>query len=177
MKDSTSKALSQKKKSNAGRPTKLTKEVQDRICHLLRYGNYVETAAAACGITKTILYSWMKRGAEHKAPRMYKEFLDAIEEAMAEGENRDLVNIERAASGSPAVFDNNGNQIRQERKSNWTASAWRLERRHPTRWGHLQKLELTGKNGGPVEIDEVALDREINNLASILGYKKDDGSK
>lgn len=178
MADSTLKDSSnqKKKKSSPGRPTKLTKELQDKICLYLKYGNYVETAAAACGVSKVILYAWLKRGTEHKAPGIYKDFLNAIEKAQAEAETRDLVNIENSASGSAAVFDSNGNQIRAERKSNWTASAWRLERRHPTKWGHLQKLELTGKNGGPIQIDEAALDREIEHFAGVLGFKKD-GSK
>jgi hypothetical protein len=34
----------------------------------------------------------------------------------------------------------------------WQAAAWRLERRFPERYARNRRVELTGKDGGPVEI-------------------------
>jgi hypothetical protein len=115
------------------RPEKLTPEVQQRIVDSLRMGNYIETASAYAGITKSTLYEWMKRGAREKRGK-YKEFSNAVEKAMAEAEMWDVALIAQAA------------------KENWQAAAWRLERKYPARWGRKTQHEVTGKDGKPVEI-------------------------
>lgn len=110
-----------------GRPTKLSKEVQDKIVSAIKLGNYIETASAFAGINKSTLYDWLKRGAREEARRMngekadrketkYVQFSNAIEKAMAESEVRDVGLIGQAA------------------KENWQAAAWRLERKYPDRW-------------------------------------------
>jgi hypothetical protein len=96
-------------------------------------GNYIETASAYAGITKSTLYEWMKRGAREKRGK-YKEFSNAVEKAMAEAEMWDVALIAQAA------------------KENWQAAAWRLERKYPARWGRKTQHEVTGKDGKPVEI-------------------------
>jgi hypothetical protein len=115
------------------RPEKLTPEVQQRIVDSLRMGNYIETASAYAGITKSTLYEWMKRGAREKRGK-YKEFSNAVEKAMAEAEMWDVALIAQAA------------------KENWQAAAWRLERKYPARWGRKTQHEVTGKDDKPVEI-------------------------
>ena len=78
-----------KAKSKGGRPIKLTPEVQQTIVSYIRSGNYVETSAAAAGITKETFYSWLRSGANAKSG-IFKEFSDAVKRAMAEAESRDL---------------------------------------------------------------------------------------
>ena len=34
---------------------------------------------------------------------------------------------------------------------NWQAAAWWLERRHPAEYARREKVEMTGKDGGPIE--------------------------
>jgi hypothetical protein len=63
----------------------------------------------------------------------YVMFLDAIEKALADGEIRDVAIVAKAAL------------------ENWQAAAWKLERRNPGRWGRVRH-EITGKDGGPVEV-------------------------
>lgn len=107
------------------RPTKLTPEIQKTIVELLRRGNYIETAAVFAGIDKKTFYNWMKRGNEATSGK-YNEFFHAVEQAMAEAEIRDVANITNAA------------------KTNWKASAWRLQHRNPRKWGKIdeEKREL-----------------------------------
>lgn len=103
------------------RPTKLTPELQEKIVKAVKAGNYIETAAAFAGISKQTLYDWMKRG--NDATRgAYREFLDAMEKALAEAEMFDVYQITRAAQAG-----------------NWQAAAWRLERKFPTKYGHARK--------------------------------------
>lgn len=119
----------------AGRPSKLTPELQERIISAIRAGNYMETAAAYAGISKDTLYRWLKQGARAKSGP-YKRFSDAIAQAMAQSEVRDVAVIHKAA------------------ETEWTAAAWRLERKYPERWGRRQKVEaqVSGPGGGPVEV-------------------------
>jgi transposase len=112
-----------KKKPN-GRPPELTDELHDKIINLIRAGNYIETAAIAAGISKQSLYTWMKNGNKQKAGK-YRKFLDAINKAVGEAEAIDVNNIAKAAA-----------------KGNWTASAWRLERKHPQKWGRSERHEV-----------------------------------
>jgi hypothetical protein len=58
----------------------------------------------------------MKRG-NGQTKGIYRGFLNAIEKALADAEIRDILNIANAG------------------KDNWQASAWRLERKFPQKWG------------------------------------------
>jgi len=121
------------------RPVKLDEELLKRIISCIRAGNYLETAAAYGGISKDTLYRWLRQGSRAKSG-IYREFSDAVEKAMAEAEVRDVAIIAKAA------------------EEQWQAAAWRLERKYPDRWGRKDKLsaELTGKDGGPIELDAKA---------------------
>ena len=152
----------------AGRPTKLTSELQSRIVQAIQAGNYIETAAAYAGISKNTLFDWLRRGAREKErvagkPRArvrkeeapYVEFSDSVEKALAEAEVRDVVNVMKAADGGQ-----------------WQASAWRLERKFPDRWGHKAKIqqEISGPGGQPVSVAvdlSVLTDEELRSLESI----------
>lgn len=122
--------MSQRKR---GRPSKLTQELQDRIVLSLRAGNYLETAAKANGISKATLYNWLDKAAkEHSPPHM--AFLDAIEKAQSEAEQRDVALIAQAA------------------QQQWQAAAWRLERKFPDRWGYRKHLTVAADEVRPFKV-------------------------
>jgi len=111
--------------SRDGRPSVLTPEIQKQIVGYIEAGCYVETAAQAAGIHKATFYQWLKKSHDDKKDNIYSDFRDAIEKAMAVSELRDVENIQQAAA------------------SNWQASAWRLERKFPNRWGRKDRTETT----------------------------------
>lgn len=142
--------MSRAAKKERGRPTVLTPEVTDTILTLVRAGNYLEVAAAAAGVSRDSLFEWLKRGARErrsvtdgkrqkprKSEQPFVDFSDALQKARGTSEAADLEVIRRAAV------------------KNWQAAAWRLERKHPQRWGRRERHEITGKDGGPVK-SEVA---------------------
>lgn len=113
-----------------GRPTDLTPEVQETIVQSIRAGNYLEPSAALAGVCKATVYKWIKRGAAEKKrltkskrarvrkrEAIYVTFVDAIREADATAEARDVALISLAA------------------EKQWAAAAWRLSRKHHDRWG------------------------------------------
>src|SRR5690242_17998991 len=64
-------------KHPGGRPTVLTKDVNDKILSFLRLGAYVETAVSAAGVAKDTFYRWLKEGArlkrDHDAGRLKRK--------------------------------------------------------------------------------------------------------
>ena len=104
----------------AGRPPKLTPEIQDRICELIRWGNYREVAAGACDIPDRTFSRWCTRGRKATSG-MYFIFWRAILKAERDAE------IEAVR------------QVRIEDKK------WWLERKFNTRWGansrYIRELE------------------------------------
>jgi hypothetical protein len=119
------------------RPTKLTPEVQERIITALRAGNYQETAANYAGISGKTFYEWMARGETgEEKDVIYREFRDAVQKAKSDAEVRDLYLIDQAAqSGS------------------WQAAAWKLERKFPHKWGRVNRTEISGPEGKPVQVE------------------------
>jgi transposase-like protein len=94
----------------------LDKLLTQKICDLIRSGNYLEVAATAAGIHRTTLYRWMRHGRDQKRGR-YRKFVNQVEKAQAEAESRDVALIAKAAS------------------TDWRAATWRLERKAPRRYG------------------------------------------
>jgi len=135
-------------KAKMGRPTSLTPELKDKICSYIRGGSYIETAVLAVGISKQTFFNWMHRANDevkriNKTPRarirkseeIYIDFLDSIEKAQAESEVKDILRIEKAAGSGQ-----------------WQASAWRLERKNPDRWGRRDKIRAELEHSGETKV-------------------------
>ena len=140
----------------AGRPTKLTKELTEEVAKYLRAGNYIETTAALVGINRDSIYEWLKRGAAEqerlkKNPRarlrkreeIFVEFSDTVKKAQAQSEAMLVGLVGKAA------------------EKNWTAAAWRLERKFPDKWGRTERNVATAQDD-PVK----ELAKQIEDLRS-----------
>lgn len=165
------------KTNKGGRPTKLTPKLQKEIMTVIRSGNYIETACAYVGINKDTYYEWMKRGAREidrvennpkarvrKDEKKYVDFSKEMTKALAHAEIRDVAIIAKAG------------------ETNWQASAWRLERKFPQKWGRKENysIEHSGKDGNPIETnhtEEINLsnltDEELDKLENIIEKSTD----
>ena len=99
-----------------GRPTKLTADVQSRVCEALSLGVSIEAAAAHAGIGTATHHEWCVRGRDGESP--YAEYLDATTRA------RDSAEVRYAAVVARAAKDGHVG-----------AAQWWLERRRHTQWG------------------------------------------
>ena len=99
-----------------GRPTALAPDLAAQIVAAVRDGNYLETAAALVGLSRSTLFDWLRRGAR-EANGPYFEFSVALRRAQAEADAADLARIQLAGRGD------------------WRAAAWRLQHRNPARYG------------------------------------------
>lgn len=111
------------------RPTKRTEERQAVIVEALQKGYTRAAAAAAARMTYQTLREWEKDDAE---------FSEALEKAEGVAQGRLIDKI--AADKS------------------WQSAAWQLERRWPKDFGRREAVEMTGKDGGPID------HRDITNL-------------
>ncbi len=152
------------------RPTKLTKERQERICKAIRSGLAFERAAQFSGICPVTFFAWKKRGAKERTG-IYARFLKAVKKAEVDSEAYNLQQIQKAAQGGQeaddtktikktvkkydpklkkmVVVEEHTEQATTKKKSlpAWQAAAWRLERRYPDRYGkHIQPSSTEEKD-------------------------------
>jgi hypothetical protein len=142
--------------------SKLTPEVQGEVVKALLGGSPPEAACAYAGIQRSTYYEWLKRGraalsdANGNAAQVVEEnpyagFVVAVDHALS-----------RFITGTVATIGAAG---RTRSEGDWRALAWLLERRFPGLFGQRTRHEITGRDGGPIELEHAivldpgALDR------------------
>ena len=115
----------------AGRPTKLTPDVQEAIVDGINAGLTYRMSCARAGVTHATFYRWLEKGETAKSGA-FREFCDTVSRAKADSALR-LVS-----------------QITLQAPTDWRAAAFLLERRFPDDYG--KRTEVTGKGGGPMKV-------------------------
>lgn len=125
----------------------VTSEQTERLLTGLRHGLTRRAAAGAAGFSKTTLYRMIEADTDGT-------LVTAIENAEAEAEASYTAIIAKAAA----------------EPRNWTAAAWWLERRRPDEFARREKLEHTGKDGGPIDHRDITAlpDHEREALAEAI---------
>lgn len=180
-----------------GRATELTQQVQDRICEALRTGLHRHRAALYGGIGEATFYRWMEKGGEEppappelgavaiktlramalvaKIPHntrttrpkliaalqaagtdpnaIYRRFREAVEAAELEMEMTLVAQWRLQAPDNPQVIK----EILGRRFAQW---------RPPT------SMELTGADGGPVDINVTEDDAIVAHIRKIAAARK-----
>lgn len=109
--------------SKPGARSKLTPEVQERICATLRAAGTLEDAALTCNVSVSSVMAWMARGRTEGNGR-YLEFLEAVKKARAQ---------RRLALEAT---------IRKRSTEEWQAAAWLLERTEPKRYALRVRVQV-----------------------------------
>jgi len=106
-----------------GRPNKLTKELQDKLCGYIAEGNYLDTACRLSGIDYATMRRWILQGEQDMSGKFF-EFQEAVQqaEAVAEAERVRLI-------------------LKAGKYDDWKANAWYLERKYPERWGRKERID------------------------------------
>ena len=97
-----------------GRHSKLTPDIQDKICKALKLGHPLNTAAPLAGVTVRTAHNWLARGRKEDRriageetadpdEAIYLDFLLAVEEAKSQAVDRVLQNLVSAADQNPKV--------------------------------------------------------------------------
>jgi hypothetical protein len=152
-----------------GRRTKLTPTVQETIVQTLNDGSYFEVACQAAGISVTTGKEWLQRGrGEHPTrpkTNAFAAFAAAVEKAQAQEEAQTIARIKQAGRGGVLIYEKtttsrNGQVVTERRYSEpqWTADAWRMERKHAPRWAKRERYDL-----------HLLIQREAEQLAQAYG--------
>lgn len=153
-------------RSPRGSRSKLTPEVLEALAKAKRLGVPDNHACRMVNVHQATLYAWLQQGKEHreqgkKSP--YRELSERFEKAVGERTAESLLRIRNAANGGAVVerttvtvthADGTTTTTSKEKvaQPQWTADAWFLERTDPVNFAQKVRTELTGANGGPVQV-------------------------
>lgn len=124
------------------RPTKLTTELQKRLCDAIADGNYYQAACGVAGISYKVFRDWMKRGKRARQGQ-FREFRNAVLKAEADAEIRIV------------------SQWQAHMPENWQACRDFLARRHPKRWCAKDEMKHAGALGLTIQTVEGVDEDEI----------------
>jgi hypothetical protein len=140
-------------------------------------GNYVDVAAQVNGVSRVALHKWLKKG--NKCRRgIHREFVNAVQQAIAESEFRDVAVLLKAIQGydvvktKTVVGPNGENTTTTERSHEFNphVAEWRLERKFPHRWGRKDRLEVDNDVTVTGEVNVRAVLSVVENLRGDRDY-------
>ena len=118
-----------------GRPTDCTPDLIQRAGDLLAKGHPVRAMCRALRISPTSHYNWTERGDAGEQP--YLDYVNAVRVGMSTAEAIAL------------------NAVRDAIPKDFRAATWWLEHVMQEDYGK-QRMEVTGANGGPVQVQNLA---------------------
>jgi transposase len=121
-----------------GRRTKLNEQIKSRFLQAINIGATYEDACQYAGVSFQTLMNWQKR----REPE-FVEFFESVELAEGVASITWLAILEKHASIDPK----------------W--AAWKLERRHPDRWGSRQRNTNVNVNLDVTELSNEQLEQVI----------------
>lgn len=113
-----------------GRKPRLTPETKKRCLEFIRAGLPKKESANAAGMSEATFYRYVEAD---------ESFKSDVEKAFAE-------------CAAAKVL-----RVRKAEEDTWTAAAWWLERRMRKDFGRVERVENTGKDGGPIQ-HEITVD-------------------
>ena len=153
-----------------GRPSGYTQEIADSICSDLAEGKSLRTVCKGDGMPSTqTVFRWIRQFPEFRD--QYARAKEESADAMAE----DILDIADSSSNDwMEVHDKenvgyrlNGDAINRSRLRVDTRK-WIASKLKPKRYGDKVQTELTGANGGPVEVAEVPAEEVARRIAFAL---------
>ncbi|WP_433513863.1 hypothetical protein ACQP2T_61665 [Nonomuraea sp. CA-143628] len=156
-------------KQPGGRRTKLTPELQERLCGHIREGLYLTTACALTNLGESTVYRWLADAEKDDAPEDLRAFAEAVERARAEAERLAVEVIFTDFKGGVLIKESerpDGSMERQWTPPNGKLALEYLSRTRRDRYQPVKALEITGKDGGPVAMSHGV---DLTGLADRVG--------
>ena len=156
-----------------GRPSTYSPELASKLCSYLSMGKSLRTACKQEGMPSIMtVYNWLSKHPEfvEQYTRAKEESAEALAEDMLDiaDESPTAIETDKDGNVTGTKLDSAGvarNRLRVETRK-WVASKLK-----PKKYGDLAKLELTGKDGGALEVDHfnAALEDLLVTLEKKLG--------
>ncbi|MEV0996809.1 hypothetical protein [Nonomuraea sp. NPDC050202] len=140
-------------KHAGGRRTKLTPELQQKLCGHIREGLYLATACALTNVGESTVYRWLADAEKDDAPDELRDFAEAVEQARAQAERLAVDVIFKDFQGGVLIKRSerpDGSVEEQWTPPNGKLALEYLARTRRDRYQPVKALEITGKDGGPV---------------------------
>lgn len=174
------------------RRTRLTKDLQGQIVAALATGVTEDAACRTVSLHPSVYYRWKQRGRlaethwtrltpeQQRLEVLYKEFYEAVTRAWHQSHTRLAGAVLSAAVPHETVErivvrKANGEveeTTRTRREWDWRAAMTILERRFPEDWGKRDRVEVSGPDGGPVQVEAAAvqaLREKVDRLRAVEG--------
>lgn len=168
------------------RPTKLTKETQDKILRFIRMGVPFKDACQVAGINPDTGQRWLSNGRKAKEGIQY-EFFSLVEQATAQFKALHVQNLNEISIGGKQFTETRTKKVGENIVEVITTtktllpdagtSKWLLGRKFPDEWGR-QREEA---NRILVELSQLSPDELINRyhqlITDIDSHRSGDGSE
>lgn len=121
-----------------GPRSKLSADVQNKVCAAQRSGLHVENAVEVAGIAHSTFHAWLALGhpdGDEPGNEPHRRFARAVDQARGQGDA-----LRRSRVAAAAVTD-------------WRAAAWMLETAYPERWGRPGRRVVASEPDWPLEPD------------------------
>ena len=125
-----------------GRPSRYSREIGDKLVAAMSEGLSLEAAAASIGVSPRVVFDWQSK---------HPEFLQAVQE----GRQRALLFWERRAIAMAEGAPGNAQLVMLALKNRSRAASG---------WHDAQRLEHTGTDGGPVQVQPVVTQIDATRL-------------
>jgi len=151
-------------------PTKFTPEVRATILEAIRNGCYRFQACGFAGVSRQTLYEWEQEAKEN--PDSEKAaFIEEMSQAQDYAEAKLMILHNALATGAELpedlskMMNAEGNDWRKREFG--IAIRHQLERGGTRPWADVRQVEVTGKDGGPLEVAAAASERVSDALEKI----------
>jgi hypothetical protein len=157
-----------KKKSNAGAPTKYKPEYNEQVYKLCLLGATDKETADIFGICEATLNNWKED---------YPGFLESIKRGKTDADANVAKSLYKRATGytvdTVKVFQFQGEPVivpvvEEIAPDTGAAMAW-LKNRRKEQWRDRQDIEHTGKDGGPIQYEELTPEERQKRITELLG--------
>lgn len=120
----------------------------EALLNYLRLGNYINQACAMVGLAESTFHYWRK-----EAEKIEKnlETGEIAETDLLDSDVRLLEFLESVKKARATAESYHLGKVRED--PSWQSSAWWLERSFPDRWGRKDRVEVTGKDEGPLIVE------------------------
>ena len=147
-------------KSNAGRPSKLSPAMIQKIADCVELGLHAEQASYCVGVKYSTYTKWLHRARKPTARGIYGNLGEALVEAEQKCEEAIIKSInerikqpyvKKTVRKESMQRDDKGRMVKvvlveEHLPPDMASAKWLLSRRFPERWEDRQKLEIDQKN-------------------------------
>lgn len=167
-----------------GRPSKFKAEYGEMLIKHMREGGSIESFGALIQCSKQTIYNWFDNHEEFLDARKTGEpglyhFYENMGKMIATGQLRRVKSETAVLDNNGKVqFDKEGRPVmnREYEATTGNSTAWIFLTKNLLNWRDKRDVELTGKDGGPMEFSNIS-NEELKGRIDALIQKRNAGKK